>query len=163
MVGDISAHRVLLQKTVRRNGTQPHRLILMAPALDLSSMFPTQWTTRCWAIRTTGSSHDGHDNKPPVMGGRSPSRQPNGEATTLTPWPARRRRRSTRTPATCDAAGAAPAGQIDGSGSGLHVRYSGGASSTTGRSSRACRTPTASAPNLQRSGGLTQHETASTE
>lgn len=54
---DISAYGLLLQETGRRNGTQPHRLILMAPALDLSGTLPTEWTTRL-----LGNSHDGHDN-----------------------------------------------------------------------------------------------------
>ncbi|MCV7347024.1 alpha/beta hydrolase [Mycolicibacterium rhodesiae] len=46
-----------LQEIVKRNGTQPHRLVLMAPALDLSDTFPNPVDDPL-----LGNPHDGHDN-----------------------------------------------------------------------------------------------------
>lgn len=46
-----------LQEIVKRTGTQPHRLLLLAPALDLSDTFPNPVDDPL-----LGNPHDGHDN-----------------------------------------------------------------------------------------------------
>ncbi|WP_168214988.1 alpha/beta hydrolase [Mycolicibacterium sp. ELW1] len=46
-----------LQEIVKRSGTQPHRLVLMAPALDLSDTFPNPVDDPL-----LGNPHEGHDN-----------------------------------------------------------------------------------------------------
>jgi acetyl esterase/lipase len=60
VIGDSAGGNIALaalQEIVKRNGTQPHRLVLMAPALDLSDTFPNPVDDPL-----LGNPHDGHDN-----------------------------------------------------------------------------------------------------
>lgn len=60
VVGDSAGGNIALaalQEIVRRNGTQPHRLLLLAPALDLSDPFDNPVDDPL-----LGNPHDGHDN-----------------------------------------------------------------------------------------------------
>ncbi|WP_194163727.1 alpha/beta hydrolase [Mycolicibacterium sp. P1-5] len=60
VIGDSAGGNIALaalQEIVKRNGTQPHRLVLMAPALDLSDTFPNPVDDPL-----LGNPHDAHDN-----------------------------------------------------------------------------------------------------
>lgn len=60
VIGDSAGGNIALaalQEIVKRNGTQPHRLVLMAPALDLSDTFPNPVDDPL-----LGNPHDGHDS-----------------------------------------------------------------------------------------------------
>ncbi|WP_052960409.1 alpha/beta hydrolase [Mycobacterium sp. EPa45] len=60
VIGDSAGGNIALaalQEIVKRNGTQPHRLVLMAPALDLSDTFGNPVDDPL-----LGNPHDGHDN-----------------------------------------------------------------------------------------------------
>ncbi|WP_396929842.1 alpha/beta hydrolase fold domain-containing protein [Mycolicibacterium sp.] len=60
VIGDSAGGNIALaalQEIVKRNGVQPHRLVLLAPALDLSDTFPNPVDDPL-----LGNPHDGHDN-----------------------------------------------------------------------------------------------------
>jgi acetyl esterase/lipase len=60
VVGDSAGGNIALaalQEIVKRNGTQPHRLLLLAPALDLSDPFDNPVDDPL-----LGDPHNGHDN-----------------------------------------------------------------------------------------------------
>jgi acetyl esterase/lipase len=61
VIGDSAGGNIALaaaQEIVRRNGTQPHRLVLMAPAIDLGDTFENRVDDPL-----LGGAANGHDNK----------------------------------------------------------------------------------------------------